>query len=75
MYDQAQVVTPDHRRYGPLEKRSDDQLRFEQLDRFDRRRVVDIKFHRNIVALLAQLDEQALGQTVEAVAEKQNAHG
>ena len=74
MNDQTTAGLPDIPRDRSLEKRGEDNVGIEPLDRLARHRVIYIEFDRNIVAALSKRDVQPLRQAVEAVDEEQDAH-
>ncbi|HAD60585.1 MAG TPA: hypothetical protein DCG12_15175, partial [Planctomycetaceae bacterium] len=55
-------------------KRCQDKVRLEQLYGLDCRRIVDIELHRQLMTQPSELHMEPLGQGIEAVAEKQDAH-
>ena len=61
-------------RYGPLQKRSNDQIRVEKRYCFLCNLVIDIEFDRDIVIPILQLHVQPLGQAVESMTEEKDTH-
>ena len=68
--DQTAHAAPDVARYRALEERRDHQVRAIERHGLARHGVVDVEFDRDLMPRVAQRDMQALGERIEAVAER-----
>ena len=74
MHDEAKIPLPYRWRNRALQIRREDYVGSEQLRRFTGHAVVNVEFDRQLVAIAAECDKEALGQAVEGMHEQQDAH-
>ena len=74
MHHEAEMVTPHGFRDGAPEIGRDDHVRLVEPRRLDRHGVVDVELDRDLVPALGELGVETLGEAVEAVGEKKDAH-
>ena len=74
MHDETQVPLPDRFRDRALQERREHEIGPPQLDGLAGHAIVNVELDRELVAVLRELDVQALRQAVERVHEQQDAH-